>query len=101
MYWEFLMRICVFRDQQAESQWLLQKRLSYQQYQKCIIIGTVCLAEGEKLPTDNALLEANDHTGKDDILNYRTCVRSGENVPDRLMTTELDPKTIYPGTTIA
>ncbi|VDI15019.1 Hypothetical predicted protein [Mytilus galloprovincialis] len=66
-----------------------------------VINGTVCLAEGQKLPADNALLEANEHAGKDYILTARTLVRSGEKVPVRLMNTELDPKTIYPGTTIA
>ncbi|CAG2228361.1 unnamed protein product [Mytilus edulis] len=66
-----------------------------------VIKGTVCLAEGQKLPADNALLEANEHAGKDYILTARTLVRSGEKVPVRLMNTELDPKTIYPGTTIA
>ncbi|VDI14362.1 Hypothetical predicted protein [Mytilus galloprovincialis] len=66
-----------------------------------VINGTVCLAEGKKLPADNALLEANEHAGKDYILTARTLVRSGEKVPVRLMNTELDPKTIYPGTTIA
>ncbi|CAC5418552.1 unnamed protein product [Mytilus coruscus] len=66
-----------------------------------VINGTVCLAEGQKLLADNALLEANDHAGKDNILTARTLVRSGEKVPVRLMNTELDPKTIYPGTTIA
>ncbi|CAC5372800.1 unnamed protein product [Mytilus coruscus] len=66
-----------------------------------VINGTVCLAEGQKLPADNALLEANDHAGKDYILTARTLVRSGEKVPVRLMNTELDPKTIYPGTTVA
>ncbi|VDI31866.1 Hypothetical predicted protein [Mytilus galloprovincialis] len=60
-----------------------------------------CLAEGQKLPADNALLEASEHAGKDYILTARTLVRSGEKVPVRLMNTELDPKTIYPGTTIA
>ncbi|VDI26081.1 Hypothetical predicted protein [Mytilus galloprovincialis] len=64
-----------------------------------VINGTVCLAEGQKLPADNALLEANEHAGKDYILTARTLVRSGEKVPVRLMNTELDPKTIYPGTT--
>ncbi|XP_071123285.1 uncharacterized protein [Mytilus edulis] len=66
-----------------------------------VINGTVCLAEGQKLPADNALLEANEHAGKDYILTARTLVRSGEKVPVRLMNTELDPKTIYPGATIA
>ncbi|CAC5380720.1 unnamed protein product [Mytilus coruscus] len=66
-----------------------------------VINGTVCLAEGQKLPADNALLEANDHAGKDYILTARTLVSSGEKVPVRLMNTELDPKTISPGTTIA
>ncbi|CAC5375777.1 unnamed protein product [Mytilus coruscus] len=66
-----------------------------------VINGTVCLAEGKKLPADNAFLEANDHAGKDYILTARTLVRSGEKVPVRLMNTELDPKTIYPGTTIS
>ncbi|XP_071153837.1 uncharacterized protein [Mytilus edulis] len=66
-----------------------------------VINGTVCLAEGQKLPADNAMLEANEHAGKDYILTARTLVRSGEKVPVRLMNTELDPKTIYPGTTIA
>ncbi|CAC5379681.1 unnamed protein product [Mytilus coruscus] len=66
-----------------------------------VINGTVCLAEGQKLPADNALLEANDHAGKDYVLTARTLVRSGKKVPVRLMNTELDPKTIYPGTTIA
>ena len=66
-----------------------------------VINGTVCLAEGQKLPADTALLEANEHAGKDYILTARTLVRSGEKVPVRLMNTELDPKTIYPGTTIA
>ncbi|CAG2203143.1 unnamed protein product [Mytilus edulis] len=55
----------------------------------------------KKIPADNALLEANDHAGNDYVLTARTLVRSGEKVPVRLLNTELDPKTIYPGTTIA
>ncbi|VDI46058.1 Hypothetical predicted protein [Mytilus galloprovincialis] len=47
------------------------------------------------------LEQANEHAGKDYILTARTLVRSGEKVPVRLMNTELDPKTIYPGSTIA
>ncbi|VDI30208.1 Hypothetical predicted protein [Mytilus galloprovincialis] len=59
------------------------------------------MLQSEAVVTDLQVDETNDHAGNDYVLTARTLVRSGEKVPVRLLNTDLDPKTIYPGTTIA
>ncbi|CAG2203561.1 unnamed protein product [Mytilus edulis] len=97
---DFKVDLC-FQGSIGCYRWVASEAVVIPPRSEIVINGTVCLAEGQKLPADNALLEANEHAGKDYILTARTLVRSGEKVPVRLMNTELDPKTIYPGTTIA
>ena len=66
-----------------------------------VIYGKVCLAEGQNLSFDEALIEATEQGSKDDILTARTLVKVSDDVPVRLMNLDNSVKTVYAGTTVA